>query len=83
MRMVTRTIKSVIAITKCYDFETNEVVDKTFNLGNVPANKIEKTIDKILDGSNLKFVKLIDITHEENLYKMTEQKFIENAEVVE
>lgn len=83
MRFITRTITNVIAVTKCVDSESMELVDKTFVLGNVPDNKVEKEINKQIKGTTLKLVRIEAVTKEENLYKMTEADFIANAKVVE
>ena len=83
MRYITRNIKSVIAITKCANLETLEVEDCTFSLGKVAPEKIERTINKMLDGTNLKLVKVVGTTTEENKYKISEEDFIKYATIVE
>lgn len=83
MRYITRTIKTTLAITKCVDTETMDIVDKTFTLGNTPAEKVARVINKMLDGTTMKLVKIVDITTDTAKYKISEEVFIENAEVVE
>lgn len=78
-----RTIKSTIAICKCVDMETMDIVDKTFVLGNVPEKKIARTVNKVLKDTNLKLVKIVDTTSETVKYKMSDETFIANAERVE
>ena len=83
MRYITRTITSVIAICKVYNTATDEMENATFNIGNVPEQKIEKEINKLLKDTDLKLIKVVECTTEEAKYKMSEAVFIENAEVVE
>ena len=83
MRYITRTIKTTIVITKCVDSETMEIVDKTFSLGRLPEEKVARAINKLLENSTLKLVKIVETTTDEAKYKMSEETFIENAEVVD
>lgn len=83
MKYITRTIKTLIVITKCVDTETLEIVDKTFTIGNVPSKYAEREVNKQLKGTTLKLAKILNTTFEENKYKMTEQEFMTNAEIVD
>ena len=83
MRYITRTIKSSIVVTKCVDVETMEVTDQTFTITATPEEKIPRVINKMLDNSSLKLVKIIDVSTETNKYKMSEEDFIFNATVVD
>ena len=65
MRWITRTIKSVIVITKCVNADTMEVEDCTLRIGNVPPEKIEKTVNKVLENSPYKLVKVLETFTEE------------------
>ena len=75
MRYITRTIKSVIAVCKVYNTVTDEVEDCTLSLGNIPDTKIEAEATKQLKGTDLKFIKLVGATNEENKYKMFYTKY--------
>ena len=83
MRYITRNIKSVIAVTKCVNLETLEVEDVTLSLGKVAPEKVERAIEKQLNETNLKLVKVIGTTTEENKYKISEEDFIKLATKVE
>lgn len=84
MRMVTRTIKSIVVVTKCVNTDTMEVEDHTFTIANHgKATNPTKIINKSLANSPLKLVKVIETREETAKYKMPEDVFILNATVVE
>lgn len=85
MRMVTRTITSSVIVTKCIDTDTMEVIDKTFTFGKVGTDEkiLTRIINKSLKNSNLKLVKIVGVTEDTVRYRMTEEKFIESADVIE
>ena len=83
MRYITRTIKTVIAVVKVYNTETDNIEEMTLSLGNVPENKVESEVNRQLKKTEYKFIKVIGTTNDEAKYKMSEADFIANAEVVE
>lgn len=82
--MVTRTVKSTIALLLLADTEANALVQKNVIVPRTYSDEksLTKAVKKALDGEPLTFVKVISTTEQEALYGMTEQKFIEQAEVL-
>lgn len=83
-RMVTRTITSTIATVMGVDVETSEVSNKTFVLSSTYKDKkaLTKAVKNVGETDTYKIVDVVDVQVEEKLYGMSEQKFIENAEVL-
>lgn len=81
--MVTRTIITTKANVMCLDIETGEpcnksvVVPRTYN----DDEKLLKKVKEVLETETLKPVHIVDKEEIETLYGMTEQDFIEHAEV--
>lgn len=82
--MVTRTVKSTIATVMLCDTVSESVVTKEVTVPRTydDPKALNKAVRKALEGSPLTFVKVISTSEQEALYGMTEQKFIEQAEVL-
>ena len=83
-RMVTRTIVSTEVNALCLNIETTEPFNTSIILsGTFKDNKaVEKAAKKVIDTDTEKCVKVVDYKEKETLYGMTEQKFIEQADVL-
>ena len=81
---VTRTIKSTKVTVLCLDVETGEpcnvscVVARTYK----DDTKLLAKVKEIVETETVKAVHIVDKEEVETLYGMSEQKFIENAEVL-
>lgn len=81
--MVTRTITTTKVNVMCLDIETGEpcnkitVVPRTYN----DDKTLLKKVKEVLETETLKPVHVVDKEEIETLYGMTEQEFIEHAEV--
>ena len=82
--MVTRTIQTTVANCLCVNPDTREVTEITLTLsGTFKDNKsLEKAVNKVTENAPFRVVSITDSRVEETLYGMTEQKFIENADVL-
>lgn len=82
--MVTRTIQTTVANCLCVNPDTREVTEITLTLsGTFKDNKaLEKAVNKVTEDAPFRVVSITDSRVEETLYGMTEQKFIENADVL-
>ena len=82
--MVTRTVKGIEVVALVTKISALEVHEKTVKLtGNYKDDKdIEKALATALDSEDEKFVSIVSKSNFETLYGMTEQKFIENAEIL-
>lgn len=82
--MVTRTIQTTRANVMCLDIEKEEPVNKEVILPR--AYKDEKAMlkqaEKVINTETVKVVHIVDFKVEETRYGMTEQQFIEQAEVI-
>lgn len=82
--MVTRTIITTNVNVMCLDIETGEpcnkcvVVPRTYK----DDEKLLKKVKEVLETKTLKPVHIVDKEEIETLYGMTEQEFIEHAEVL-
>lgn len=82
--MVTRTIITTEVNVLCLDIETGEpcnrsvVVPRTYK----DDEKLLKKVKEVLETETLKPVHIVDKEEIETLYGMTEQKFIEHAEIL-
>lgn len=82
--MVTRTITTTKVNVMCLDIETGEACNKSVV---VPRNykdngKLIKKVKEVLETEILKPVHIVDKEEIETLYGMTEQEFIEHAEIL-
>lgn len=82
--MVTRTIQTTRANVMCLDIEKEEPFNKEVILPR--AYKDEKAMlkqaEKVINNETVKVVHIVDFKVEETRYGMTEQQFIEQAEVI-
>lgn len=82
--MVTRTIQTTRANVMCLDIEKEEPFNKEVIL--LRAYKDEKAMlkqaEKVINNETVKVVHIVDFKVEETRYGMTEQQFIEQAEVI-
>lgn len=83
-RMVTRTISTTKVEVMCLDITTKEVTTQVFKLGTILDNekKILSNIQKELP-TNVKAVAITSVTEHEELYGMSEQEFIEYANILD
>ena len=82
--MVTRTIVTTKAIIMCLDVEAGEPFNKEVTLPR--TYKDEKALLKkakpLVETDTIKAVHVVDTEEVETLYGMTEQEFIENAQIL-
>lgn len=81
---VTRTIQTTRVNVMCLDIKAGQPFYKEVVLPRVykDDNHILKQVRKIIDNEEAKAVHIVSATVEETLYGMTEQRFIELAEVL-
>ena len=80
-RMVTRTIKFTTAKATVYDIESNEIKTVEYKLpGELSTDDAIKVITK--EHKEVRPLKVTEVTVQEELYGMTEEKFIELAEIL-
>ena len=82
--MVTRTIQTTIATVLCLDLEKKEPFEKEIKLPRTYKDErhMMKKIEPIVNSGKVKAVHVIKTRTEETLYGMSEQKFIENADIL-
>ena len=82
--MVTRTIQTTRANVMCLDIERGEpfnrevILPRTYN----DEKAMLKQAEKVINNGTVKAVHIVDFKVEETRYGMTEQHFIEAAEVI-
>ena len=83
--MVTRTFQTTKATVMCLDIEAGESVTRVLTLPRTykDSKKLLKACEEAITEENVKAVHVVDIEVIETLYGMEEQKFIENAVVLE
>lgn len=83
-KMVTRTVQTTRAKIMCVDIAEEKPYNKEFILPGVYKNDthILKKVSKIVDDANNKAVAVLSADVQTDLYGMTEDKFIEAAEVL-
>lgn len=81
---VTRTIQTTKAAVMCLDIEKGEPFNQEVTLPRVYKDDkaILKQVEKVVNSDTVKAVHIVDSKVEETLYGMTEQRFIELAEVL-
>lgn len=80
-RMVTRTITSTKAKVTVYNIEKDEIQTVEYNLsGEISPDVALKIIEKEHEG--VRPLKVTEVKVQEELYGMTEEKFIELAEIL-
>lgn len=82
--MVTRTIVTTKANVLCLDLEKSEPFNKVVTLPRTYKDEksLMKKVSALIDNETTKAVHVVDKEEVETLYGMTEQKFIELAEVL-
>lgn len=82
--MVTRTIQTTVATVLCLDLVKKEPFEKVVKLPRTYKDEkhMMKKIEAIVNDENTKAVHVISAEVEETLYGMSEQKFIETAEIL-
>lgn len=82
--MVTRTIVSTEVNALCLDIINAEPYNETITVaGTFKDNaKLKKHLEKIYNNDEHIIASIVDVVEVETLYGMSEQKFIENAEVL-
>lgn len=79
--MVTRTITSTTAKATVYDIEKDEIHTLEYKLsGELSADDALKAITK--EHTDVRPLKVTEVTVQEELYGMTEDKFLELAEIL-
>ena len=83
-RMITRTVKVTTALVIGVNLETESVVREPVDIFGEFTNEAElvKAVKKAYDNEKFKFVSILKTAVAEALYGMSEQKFIENAEIL-
>lgn len=82
--MVTRTIQTTRANVMCLDVERGEpfnrevILPRTYN----DEKTMLKQAEKVINTETVKAVHIVDFKVEETRYSMSEQQFIEVAEVI-
>ena len=80
-RMVTRTITFTTAIATVYNIEKNEIQTVEYKLsGELSADNALKEITK--RNTDVRPLKVTEVTVQEELYGMPEEKFIELADLL-
>ena len=82
--MVTRTFQTTKAKVLCLDITEGKSFTKEISLPRVYKDDahVLKQVKKIVDNDTTKAVHIVETKVEETLYGMTEQMFIENAQVL-
>lgn len=80
-RMITRTIKSTKAKATVYNIEKGDIKTFEYKLsGELSADDALKAIAK--EHEEVRPLKVIEVTVQEELYGMSEEKFLELAEIL-
>lgn len=80
-RMVTRTITSTIATATVYDIQSDEIKTFEYKLsGELSADEALKAITK--EHKEVRPLKVTDVSVQEELYGMPEEKFLELAGIL-
>ena len=82
--MVTRTIVTTKAIIMCLDVEAGEPFNKEVTLPRTYKDEkaLLKKVRPMVETDTIKAVHVVDTEEVETLYGMTEQEFIENAQIL-
>lgn len=81
---VTRTIQTTVCNVLCLNLNTKEPFEKTVKLPRTYKDEkhMMKKIEAIVNSPEVKAVHVISSEIEETLYGMSEQKFIETADIL-
>lgn len=77
----TRTLTTQKVTALVFDKESAEAFNKTVTLP-APINdekKLERAVDKLISKDNFKFIEIVDIAVEEQLYGITAEDFLAHA----
>ena len=82
--MVTRTIVTTKANVLCLDVENGEPFNREVVLPRTYKDEksLMKKISSVIDSETVKAVHVVDKEEVETLYGMTEQEFIDNAQIL-
>ncbi len=82
--MVTRTIVTTKATIMCLDVEAGEPFNKEVTLPRTYKDEkaLLKKVKPLVETDTIKAVHVVDTEEVETLYGMTEQEFIENAQIL-
>ena len=82
--MVTRTIVTTKAVIMCLDVEAGEPFNKEVTLPRTYKDEkaLLKKVKPLVETDTVKAVHVVDTEEVETLYGMTEQEFIENAQIL-
>lgn len=82
--LITRTIKSTKVNALCLDIVTAEPFNQSFNLAGTykDISKIKKALEKQFNNEEHVIAHIVSVEELNTLYGMSEQKFIENAEIL-
>lgn len=82
--VVTRTIQTTRANVMCLDIESEEPFNKEVILPRTYKDEkaMLKQAEKVINNETVKAVHIVDFEVEETRYGMSEQQFIEQAEVI-
>ena len=87
-RMVTRTVSKTVVVVLCVDTLTAEPKNAIYDISGVYPDdakgnkKLLETIRKNYETETFKIVSIVSKEVKEDLYGMSEQKFIETAEIL-
>ena len=87
-RMVTRTVSKTVVTVLCVDTVTAEPTNATYDISGVYPDdakgnkKLMEAIRKSYETDTFKIVSVVSKEVKEDLYGMSEQKFIETAEIL-
>lgn len=84
-KMVTRTIEATSVTVLCIDTDTAEPENRTVEIGGgyKDEKSMLKAVRRLIETDTFKVVKIVATEVNKALYKMSEAKFIANAEKVE
>ena len=82
--MITRTIKTTVCDVLCLNIETAEPFNKQVILSRTytDENSMLKMVKSVIDTDTEKVVHIVSSHVEETRYGMSEQEFIEHAQVI-
>lgn len=77
----TRTLKTQTVTALVFDKETAEPSNTTITLASPIADpvKLEKAVAKLLNKGSIKFIEVVDVVEDEQLYGITAEVFMAHA----
>lgn len=81
---VTRTVKITVCKILCLDLENKQPFEKEVRISRTfkDEKKLFKKVEEVVNTASIKAVHIISTETEQVLYGMSEQKFIETADVL-